>query len=757
MGKNLPVYAKENGRNTGREINDIRSLIKPNLFMNSENKQPDLEIWGGLECTINRVDDNYFNQLAYSGHNARKDDISHFANLGIRKIRYPILWEQHQPKATRPINWAAAEAKLLQLKQRKIEPIAGLLHHGSGPAFTNLLDPEFPEKFAKYALKVASKFPWINNYTPINEPLTTARFSGLYGLWYPHLRDDLSFLKILINQCKASLMAMQAIRTINEQAVWIQTEDLGKTHATPLLQYQADFENQRRWLAFDLMMGRVNSGHPLWDYILWAGVNPQDLAFFEENACSPDILGFNYYVTSERYLDESIGNYPEHNHGSNSRHCYADVEAVRYRPEGLSGIKNLLKEAWNHFRKPMAITEVHLHCSRDEQLRWFKEIWQEAKDLNTEGIPLWAITAWALLGSFGWNQLLTSGKGDYEPGVFDISNGSLRPTALSKLISGLSVGKTFDHPVLNAAGWWNKPYAGESFNKENIRQKASLKSIIIIGKTGTLGQAFARICNHRALAYQLLGRHELDITKTANIEQMIQLYKPWAIINTAGYVKVDAAEYDPENCFLSNTEGARNLAGICAKYQIPLLSFSSDLVFGGDKSSPYLESDITAPLNIYGRSKALAEKQILLAHPGALVIRTSSFFGPWDEANFASHVLRSLNLKQSVFAANDLLISPTYVPELANTCLDLLIDQEQGIWHLANEGELSWADFAIEIAQRAGYGRQQIIALPAEELGLKAKRPKYSVLRSERGANLSALDRAIQHFFGQKEIKSKSY
>jgi len=714
--------------------------------------QSDLELWGGLECTINRVGDDFFDQLQHAGHWNRAADIAQITELGIHKIRYPVLWEHHQKQKTTAINWTLTEHRLQQLREFGITPIAGLLHHGSGPIFTHLLDPEFPQKFANYALHVAKKFPWLNYYTPINEPLTTARFSGLYGLWYPHSRDDFSFLNMLINECKASILAMKAIRSVNPDCKWIQTEDLGKTHSTQLLHYQADFENRRRWLGFDLLAGRVNASHPLWDYLIWAGLNPKQLDWFEQNALEPNIIGFNYYLTSERYLDENLMNYPKENQGANHLHPYADTEAVRACPEKLSGIKELLTEAWAYLRKPMAITEVHLHCSREEQLRWIKEIWEQAQAVKREGIPLCAVTVWALMGSFGWDRLLTQAKGTYESGVFDISSGTPRPTALFKLIQQLPHNAEPHHPVLAKAGWWKRKLL-----LENIPQSSSLKPIVIIGKNGTLGQAFARICEQRAIDYKLLDRTKLDIRDMGAIVNSIRRYQPWAIVNAAGYVQVDAAESEPGMCFSSNTQGAKNLAKACADYHISLLSFSSDLVFDGHKTKPYLENDIPNPLNVYGQSKVQAEEQLLNTYPKTLVIRTSSFFGPWDEKNFASRVLQQLNLNQKVYAAQDLFISPTYIPELVNTCLDLLIDEESGIWHLANQAALSWFDFASAIACQAGYRKTEIIGVNASDLGFIAKRPKYSVLSSTRGAFLSDLDQALAHFFNQQEILTKNY
>ena len=83
-----------------------------------------------------------------------------------------------------------------------MKPIVGLMHHGSGPSYTNLLDPQFPEKLASYAAAVARRYPWITDYTPVNEPLTTARFSCLYGHWYPHHRDPLLFARALLAQLR---------------------------------------------------------------------------------------------------------------------------------------------------------------------------------------------------------------------------------------------------------------------------------------------------------------------------------------------------------------------------------------------------------------------------------------------------------------------------------------------------------------------------------------------------------------------------
>src|ERR671917_2684783 len=165
-----------------------------------------MELWAGVECTVNRVGDRYFDQLIRNGHDRRVDDLTRFAGLGIKAIRYPVLWERTAPDGLRSARWGWADERLERLRALGIRPIVGLLHHGSGPPSTSLVDRDLPERLAEYALAVAARYPWVSAYTPVNEPLTTARFSGLYGHWYPHGQDVTTFLQALLVQCRAVVL-----------------------------------------------------------------------------------------------------------------------------------------------------------------------------------------------------------------------------------------------------------------------------------------------------------------------------------------------------------------------------------------------------------------------------------------------------------------------------------------------------------------------------------------------------------------------
>jgi dTDP-4-dehydrorhamnose reductase len=274
--------------------------------------------------------------------------------------------------------------------------------------------------------------------------------------------------------------------------------------------------------------------------------------------------------------------------------------------------------------------------------------------------------------------------------------------------------------------------------------KPAVQPLLISGANGTLGRAFQRICAIRGIEAIALTRAEMDITDPLSVELALARHNPWAVVNTAGYVRVDEAENDFERCYRENTTGPAIIAAACAYRDIHFLTFSSDLVFDGNKSAAYVESDMPCPLNVYGNSKRLAERDVLTCMPKALVVRTSAFFSPWDEYNFVHFALRAGHQKQAFEAADDILISPTYVPDLVNVSLDLLIDEEHGVWHLANQGSYTWAELARLAADMASLDTSFVVPRPMQAFGWAAARPVYSVLGSKQGNLLPSVEARLQ-------------
>jgi dTDP-4-dehydrorhamnose reductase len=715
-----------------------------------------LELWVGTECTVNRVGDRWRDQSVANGFEQRLDDLNRFAQLGAKRLRFPLLWERTSPQPGE-YRWDWADARIARAGELGLGLIAGLLHHGSGPACTNLLDPRFPELLAAYARAVAERYPHLDAYTPVNEPLTTARFSALYGVWYPHARDDASFVRALLNQVRATVLAMRAIREVNPQAQLVQTDDLGHTESVPRLRYQAEFENNRRWLGFDLLCGKVDVQHPMRAYLRNFGADEQELQALVDEPCPPDIMGLNYYVTSERFLDDRLEHYPESLHGGNGRDRYADVELARVAGRHIGGFAARLREAGGRYGLPLAITEAHIGCTRDEQVRWLWQAWQAARQTREEGLDVRAVTAWAALGTYDWDSLLTHEHGNYEPGLFDVTSGTPRPTALAQLAHELATDQAPGNPVVDGAGWWQRDLRLEyPCHGELECMPMAGRPLLITGATGTLGHAFARFCELRGLPYRLLTRADMDIADESSVQAALDHHAPWAVINTAGFVRVDDAEGDPRQ-WRENVDGPQCVARTCASRGVRLATFSSDLVFDGTKPSAYVESDATAPLNAYGRAKAEAERRVMAEYAGALVVRTAAFFGPWDRHNFVTVALDALRRGARFSAASDQCVSPTYVPDLVQATLDLLVDGECGIWHLANRGAVTWAELARAVATLDGRDASLIDAVPSRQLGLSAPRPMYSPLASERGLLMPALEDALSRYFVDCAEKAGSW
>lgn len=711
-----------------------------------------LELWGGPECTVNRVDDTFRDQLMLTGHDQRTDDLDEMADLNLAAVRYPLLWER-TAKAEGILDWGWADKRLARLRTRGARVIAGLVHHGSGPPHTNLLDDGFAPGLAAYAAAAAERYPWIDDWTPVNEPVTTARFAALYGIWYPHRRDERSFWAALLNQIDGVRFAMRAIRRVNPAARLIQPDDLGRTFATAPLREQAGFDNTRRWAGWDLLCGRLTPHHPLFDRIAALGLGDR-LREIADDPCPPEIIGINHYVTSDRFLDHRFRRYPRHMRGGNDRSRYADIEAVRALDPGPPGIAGALREAWDRYGIPIAVTEAHNGCTREEQMRWTADIWDVAGTLRREGVDIRAVTSWALFGVQGWNTLLTA-PGVYESGAFDVRSGVPRPTAVASLLRQLPTGSA-RHPVLAGRGWWRRPMrllhatvrrpAGMSELVAREHQPAPAAPLLICGATGTLGQALARACEHRDIAYVLTDRRALALDDPASVAAALDLHRPWAVINAAGFVRVDDAESEEQACWLANAHGMEIVAAACSARGMHCTGFSSDLVFDGATMRAYLESDSPRPLGAYGRAKAGTE--IALARHGGLAIRTAAFFSPFDGHNFAVAVVRALSLGARFAAADDQVISPTYVPHLADAVLDLVIDGECGIRHLAGQDALSWAAFARRIARACSLDERLIDEVSGHALGLAAPRPSFAALGTEHGARLPPLDAALSEFAG---------
>lgn len=659
-----------------------------------------LELWGGHECTVNRVGGQWFDQTTRSGHEHRIEDLALFAGLGIRKLRYPALWERISPHDPQLRDFTWIDERMAEIGRLGMDPILTLCHHGSGPAYTSLLDDSFAVGLARHAAAVAARYPWARHYTPVNEPLTTARFSALYGYWHPHATDEGAFWTALLNETDATRFAMREIRKINPHALLVQTDDLGFCHATRPLEAEAKFQNERRWMGWDLLCGTVVPGHALWDRLVRFGLEDR-LRDIAGDPCPPDIIGINHYLSSERLLDHRIDlhagrDLADRDIGTCGEISLVDVDAARHMPDDVIGLAALIEQAWMRYHRPIAITECHLGSTRDEQARWFIDAWDLAEGLRRQGIDLRAVTAWSLLGSYDWNRMVTRSAGHYEPGVFDVRGMHPRPTMIAGILTDLAQGRRPEGPGLSVRGWW-RPERRKAFGKDAFACRPGLsvagspQRLMILGDDEPFATMAAEACEARGLHYAVFGQVD---------ERMIQVEQPWAIF--------DARQ---TTCLASQSA----LAALC-------------------KASGIVAS-VIAPIG----AEALDQ-------PGLLSAQIGPYFTLGEEDAWAEQVLNALEAKRSCTVRRDLAYIESYGPSIVDVVLDLLLDQATGLFDLLPAESWSQAQFAQALAQIAGEQEEFLI-----ERGLPVKLPT-----KRNHSHSPPLETMLERFVRERRTKAQT-
>jgi dTDP-4-dehydrorhamnose reductase len=247
-------------------------------------------------------------------------------------------------------------------------------------------------------------------------------------------------------------------------------------------------------------------------------------------------------------------------------------------------------------------------------------------------------------------------------------------------------------------------------------------TIHVVGAGGMLGQDIVRAAGGAAVA---LTRAELDVTDAAAAREALS---GATVINCAAYTDVDGAERDSATAHAVNEEGARNVAAAAER----VLYVSTDYVFDGAKGEPYVESDVPAPLQEYGRSKLAGERATADANPNHLVVRSSWLFGAGGK-NFVETILGLAGERDELRVVDDQVGCPTFAGHLAEALVTLAAGADRGVLHAAGAGSCSWFEFAREILEQADLDRE-IEPCTTEEFPRPARRPARSVLGSERGA-----------------------
>ena len=264
----------------------------------------------------------------------------------------------------------------------------------------------------------------------------------------------------------------------------------------------------------------------------------------------------------------------------------------------------------------------------------------------------------------------------------------------------------------------------------------SIKKILVTGANGQLGWEITQLAaSYPMYEFIFADRSMFDLSKPELFESLIQQWAPQAIINTAAYTAVDKAEAEQDLANLINATAVAELARIAGANDILFITFSTDYVFNGNATSPYLTDTIIDPVNFYGTTKAQGEGLALAVNPNIIIIRTSWVFSSHGN-NFVKTMIRLMKERATLNVVSDQIGRPTYAKDLAIATLKIIDEVNggkkiHGVYHYANKGVTSWFEFAQQIKKNAGLSCE-LIPIYTAQFPTPAKRPAYSVLDTQK-------------------------
>lgn len=255
------------------------------------------------------------------------------------------------------------------------------------------------------------------------------------------------------------------------------------------------------------------------------------------------------------------------------------------------------------------------------------------------------------------------------------------------------------------------------------------RNILVTGANGQVGRELRELAGlHPDITFHFQGREDMPLTNFEMIRTVFHALQPDVFINCAAYTAVDQAEQEKEIAFQVNAEAVGVMAALCREQGCKFIHISTDYVFPGNATKPYVETDATGPLNVYGASKLAGEQQAIALNPESIVVRTSWVYASHGK-NFVRTMCKLMAERNEVKVVNDQWGKPTYAKDLAEALLTIATMKTVpgGIYHFANAGATTWFEFAATIATQIGTSCA-VHPIPSSAFPTPAKRPAYGVL-----------------------------
>jgi beta-glucosidase/6-phospho-beta-glucosidase/beta-galactosidase len=339
------------------------------------------------------------------GHYARwEEDFALVKELGIQHLRYgsPYYRTHIGPGQ---YDWSFADESFTRLQILGITPIVDLCHFGVPDWIGDFQNPDWPPYFAEYARAFATRYPWVNLYTPVNEIFIAATFSAQYGWWNERRRDHRSFVTALKHLCQANVLAMRAIVAVHPQPTFIQSESSEYFHAEdPSCLPLAHALNEKRFLALDLSYGYPLAAE-MYEYLLENGMTAAEYHWFRDSHLRANcIMGTDYYAANE-HMVHADGTYSESGE--------------------IFGYYIITRQYFNRYHLPVMHAETNV--AEPHSVQWLQKQWANMVRLKEDGIPIVGFTWYSLTDQVDWDTALRDNAGRVNPlGLYDI-NRVIRP------------------------------------------------------------------------------------------------------------------------------------------------------------------------------------------------------------------------------------------------------------------------------------------------------------------------------------------
>lgn len=371
-------------------------------------KRAALAFISGYENVHTRGGSDVFTRMRHYEH--MEADIRLAAETNLKQVRYPIPWHEIE-RELGIYDWSIPDRALAEFRRLGIDVIADLLHHISYPEWLRrgMADPDFIEKFRAFVLAFATRYPWIEWYTIINEPYITVTLCTEMPAWDParvlgkeYVCSKEPFIPMLMQVAKATCLVAEDLVKLNDKVRFLHIDTCEHHSAlSSRMQRNAEFFNERRFLHHDLVFGRVGSSHKLYKYLLNNGADSEDLKWLENHGLdmSRVLLGLDYYPQSESLHTE---------------------EGMLKSPDPI-GFAAIARQYVDRFGLPIGLTETNIRgfTERDE-ISWLKHMLEQVEELIAEGIDIRLFCWFPLIDSVDWDSMLNEnaacpdGQGLYE-------------------------------------------------------------------------------------------------------------------------------------------------------------------------------------------------------------------------------------------------------------------------------------------------------------------------------------------------------